>query len=144
MIKILSKIFLCFFFLFIVSGIATPQPIDAFYVRVENPYKDQILNLAIVHYDDNANKWLVRGWYRVNPRSPVQNFFFNFSNKMDYVYIHAFAENASWGSEENFTVRKDNFEYYIGEECPAAPERRLVGFDKYYQDKNGYVYWKTK
>ena len=138
--KILAKTFIGFFFLFILSGVIAPQTTDAFYVQVKNPYPNEVLNFAIVHYDDRVDKWVVRGWYRINAHHAVQKFLFTFSSKKNYAYIHIYKENASWGSEEKFTVIKNDFEYYINEECPAGAERRVVGFDKYYPDEKGYIY----
>ena len=139
MIKTFVKIFVSLFFLLILVGFVAPQDAEAITIRVKNPYSHQ-LSVALVYYEDSSSRWVVSGWYNVTPNS-TRDLNFNNSTKMQTVYIHAHTSEASWGSEMKYTVIKESFKYFAGEPCPTGNARRQVGFDKWYVENSGYVYW---
>lgn len=120
-----------------------PQQAEAVNVQMSNPYS-QTMWAAVVFYDDAAGKWATKGWFKVAPNSS-RDLDFSTSTKRDFVYIHAYTSEASWGnSGENSirrTVIKEAFRYYDGESCPAGSNRRQVSFDKWYVENDGVVYW---
>lgn len=123
--------------------ILIPQPAEAVNIKVENPYGDTMW-VAVVYYEDAANKWATRGWYQVNPHDS-RNLNFSSSTRRDSVYIHAYTSEASWGGggegAVKRTVIKEAFKYYDGETCPAGSNRRQVGFDRWYMENDGVVYF---
>jgi len=119
--------------LWIVLAVAViPQPAEAVNIQMTNPYS-QTMWAAVVLFDDAAGKWATRGWYKVAPHS-TRDLVFSSSTNRDFLYIHAYTSEASWGgSGENAitrTVIKEGFRYYDGETCPAGSNRHQVKFDK--------------
>ena len=131
--------------LWIVLAIAlSPQPAEAVNVRLENPHSLPLW-AAIIYFEDSANKWVTRGWYKVEPHDS-RNLNFSSSTKKNSVWIHAYSSEANWGGEgENAvkrTVIKEAFKYYDGQSCPAGSNRRQVSFDRWYVENDGVVYWR--
>ena len=132
--------FIFAFFLLVSISFTVPQDAEAITINVKNPYSHE-LRVALVYFKDADNKWVISGWYNVSPNS-TRNLNFNNSTKGKFVYIHANTSEASWGSEFKYTVLSEAFTYYAGNACPNGKGRRQVGFDKWYVENNGYVYWK--
>ncbi|TWH51851.1 DUF1036 domain-containing protein [Sporomusa sp. KB1] len=140
--KSVSKILLGLFILLAV--VIVPQRAEAININMENPYSDTIWT-AIVYFEDSSNKWVTRGWYKVNPNS-TRKLNFSGSTKKNSVYIHAYTSEASWGGYGTDpikrTVIKESFKYYDGENCPPGSNRRQVSLDRWYVENDGAVYWK--
>ncbi len=134
------KLAATFFLLFSLSFVAMPKEAEAITVQVKNPYS-QTMQVALVMFNDARNTWLVKGWYSVSPNS-TRNLSFSSSTKQNNMYIHAHTSEASWGSERKYTVISGAFEYVAGQTCPSGDGRRQVGFDRWYAENNGYIYWK--
>ena len=140
MSKNFSKTLAKIFFLLILVSLIVPQPTEAINVQVTNKYSDS-LNVALVYFEDASNRWIVTGWFPVDPYS-TRDLNFNNSTRMNSVYIHAYTSEATWGTERKYTVISDIFKYFAGEHCPDGIGKRQVGFDRYYMENNGYVYFR--
>jgi uncharacterized membrane protein len=139
------KIFQVVLGLFIMMGAFTlfaPQA-EAITINIQNPYQ-QKMSVAIVYFEDSTNKWVVRGWYSVEPRQ-TRALNFSGSTKRDSVWIHANTSEATFGGSgidpKRYTVTREAFKYFAGEPAPNGTNRRQVGFDRWYA-QNGAVYWK--
>lgn len=140
--KSIAKIVFSLFVLLVICG-ATPQQAEAINVRLENPYS-QTLWAAIVYFEDKSNKWVIQGWWGVEPKS-TKNLNFSNSTKKNFVYIHAYNSEATWGASGE-SIRRvvigEVFKYFDKESCPAGKNRREVSFEKWYAENNGAVYWR--
>lgn len=139
--SVLSILFGAFILL---AAVMVPQPAEAVNINLRNPYSDTLWT-AIVYFEDSSNKWVTRGWYRVDPNS-TRNLNFSGSTKKNSVYIHAYTREASWGGSGldpiKRTVIKESFKYYDGEKCPPGSNRRQVSIDRWYVETDGVVYWR--
>ncbi|MDL2281123.1 DUF1036 domain-containing protein [Selenomonadales bacterium OttesenSCG-928-I06] len=140
MFKKIGMIFACFLVAFVMMGAISPQTAEAITIQIKNPYS-HTLTAAIVYHDSQVQKWFVRGWFKVTPNS-TRTINLDESTKQNKVYIHAHTSEASWGSEMKYIVIKEAFKYEAGKTCPAGTARRQVGFDVWYVENNGFVYWK--
>ena len=117
--SVLSILFGAFILL---AAVMVPQPAEAVNINLRNPYSDTLWT-AIVYFEDSSNKWVTRGWYRVDPNS-TRNLNFSGSTKKNSVYIHAYTREASWGGSGldpiKRTVIKESFKYYDGENARQA------------------------
>lgn len=132
-----------FAFLVLATLLISANPVEAINVRLENPYPHTLF-AAIVYYEDSAEKWATQGWYRVDPRSS-RMLNFSSSTQRNFVYIHAYTSEASWGGSQDSirrTVIKESFKYYDGQSCPPGNNRRQVNFDRWYVENDGAVYWR--
>jgi uncharacterized membrane protein len=117
-------------------------PAEAINISLKNPYS-QNLYATVVYFEDASGKWVTQGWYRVDPRSS-RNLNFSSSTQRDFVYIHAYNSEASWGGSQDSirrTVIRESFKYYDGEQCPPGNNRRQVQLDRWYTENDGAVYW---
>ena len=124
---------------FILMAAAVPQTAEAVNIRLKNPYP-HTLWAAVVYFEDQADTWATQGWYKVEPRS-YRNINLSNSTKRNFVYIHAFTTEASWGSGITRTVIKEPFKYYDGMSCPEGNNRRQVKFNKWHMENDGVVNW---
>ena len=118
------------------------NPAEAINISLKNPYP-QTLFATVVYFEDASGKWVTQGWYKVDPRSN-RTLNFSSSTQRDFVYIHAFTSEATWGGSQDSirrTVIKEPFKYYDGEQCPPGNNRRQVQLDRWYVENDGAVYW---
>lgn len=136
-----AKYFFVFLLVFTLGLISIPKSSEAVSVKLHNPYS-QKLTVAIVYFDDQAQQWIVRGWYNVAPQDSRTLNFPNAVSK-DSVWIHAHTSEASWGGSgdtpRKYIVVGEAFKYVVGQTPPAGTNRRLVGFDRWYVDNYGVV-----
>lgn len=128
--------------LFAAMFLLSPNPAEAINVNLKNPYT-QSLFATIVYFEDASGKWVTQGWYKVDPRSS-RTLNFSSSTLRDFVYIHAYTSEATWGGSEDSirrTVIRESFKYYDGEQCPPGNNRRVVQLDRWYVENDGAVYW---
>ena len=133
---------LLFGILFAALFLLPSAPAEAININLKNPYS-QNLYAAIVYFEDASGKWVTQGWYKVDPRSS-RNLNFSSSTQRDFVYIHAYTSEASWGGSQDSirkTVIRESFRYYDGEQCPPGNNRRQVQLDRWYVENDGAVYW---
>lgn len=130
------------FLLVLTLGIVSlPQLSEAITVKLNNRYP-QRMNVALVYFDDSVSQWIVRGWYNVDAgKTRIINLGNAISNNA--VWIHAHTSEASWGGSgdtpRKYIVTGDAFKYVAGQAAPNGPNRRAVGFDKWYADNYGVV-----
>ena len=132
---------LLFGLLFAALFLLPSTPAEAINISLKNPYS-QNLYAAIVYFEDASGKWVTQGWYKVDPRSS-RNLNFSSSTQRDFVYIHAYTSEASWGGSQDSirrTVIRESFRYYDGEQCPPGNNRRQVQLDRWYVENDGAVY----
>jgi uncharacterized membrane protein len=113
------------------------QPVRAFAVelRIRNDF-DKKMDVAVVYFDGQAQKWRTRGWYSVEPRGDRK---LNFSSTKSDIYVHAHISSFSmtWGNGDiTKTVISKAFSYYDGQTCPPGNNRRSVKFTKYTAKNN--------
>ncbi len=137
--KQLFSVFLSVFLFLSIFTFALSNRAEAFTLQVTNPYR-QTLTVALFYIENSTNRWFVQGWYNVSPNS-TRTLNFNNSTRGKTIWIHAYTSEASWGSEKKYTVIVKAFKYFAGETAPNGEGRRQVGFDKYYIENNGYVYY---
>ena len=85
--------------LFAALFLLTSNPAEAINVSLKNPYT-QNLFATTVYFENASGKWATQGWYKVDPRS-TRNLNFSSSTQRDYVYIHAYTSEASWGGSRD-------------------------------------------
>ena len=104
-------------------------------LRVQNDFK-QKMYMVVVYFDDDAQKWQTRGWYRVEPQRE-RKLNFKSSKTNFYIYAHLTSGSITWGKGDiSRTVVGDAFSYFDGEACPAGKNRRRVNFTKYTANNN--------
>lgn len=95
------------------------------------------LNVAVLHYDEREEAWMVDFWYNVQPNA-FRTLNFPYHTK-GHVWIHAHNTDRSWGTEKAWTVVSERNVYKLKDGCPAGTNRRQVAFNSYQIGQNGVV-----
>jgi uncharacterized protein YkwD len=108
---------------------------EAFELRVKNDF-DKNMNVALVYFDTDAQKWRTRGWYIAEPHGE-KKVIFKTSKTTVYIYAELAGASTTWGNGDiTRTVIWQAFSYFDGQNCPQGPNRGTVKFTRY-DIKNG-------
>ena len=94
--------------------------------------------VAIIYFDDQAERRRIRGWWNVEPRSE-RRLTFNTSRSTVYLHARLSGQPMAWGTGDiTRMVIYDQFSYFDGETCPPGRNRQNVRFTTY-EARNGVL-----
>jgi len=130
-------------FILLAASVSLSPPAEAISISFRNPFPHKLW-AAVVYLEDSSRKWVVKGWYGVEPRSS-RTININESTKGKHVYIHAWTSEATFGGNQyslKYTVIAEAFQFYAGQPAPAGTKRSQVHFDRWFVENDGSVKWR--